>query len=78
MVSAKVDVGTTLRVTETEVLFDATRYWSDRAAQQYDVEPGDRRFLMLQRMRGSTRSLVVVWNWLDGVKERFEEEARIR
>jgi hypothetical protein len=72
MVSAKVEAGGALRVTARDPLFDASRYWSDPAAQQYDVAPDGERFLMLEREPGSS-SLVVVWNWIESVKARFEE-----
>lgn len=72
MVSAKIEAGDALRVTAREPLFDASAYWSDPAAQQYDVAPDGEHFLMLERERGS-RSLLVVWNWIEAVKARFEE-----
>jgi len=77
MVSAQVDADTGFRVTARDVLFDASAYWSDPAAQQYDVAPDDQRFIMLERQPGSG-SLVVIWNWLDGVKARLREEGRLR
>ena len=73
MVAATVGAEEGFRVTARDVLFDASPYWSDPAAQQYDVAPGDERFIMLERQPGSG-SLVVIWNWLAGVKARLEAE----
>ncbi|UCC24763.1 MAG: hypothetical protein JSU98_13660 [Gemmatimonadales bacterium] len=59
-------------MTARDPLFDASPCWSDPAAQQYDVAPDGERFLMLERESDSF-SMVVVWNWIESVRARFEE-----
>ena len=76
MVSAGVDSDASeLRVSERDVLFDASAFWSDPASQHYDVAPDDQRFLMLQREAAVNR-LIVTWNGLQQAKEMIEAESR--
>jgi serine/threonine-protein kinase len=66
---------TRLRVSGREVLFDATPFWSDPASQQYEVAPGDGRFLMLQRQSAGNWT-IITWNWLERAKAMIQEANR--
>jgi eukaryotic-like serine/threonine-protein kinase len=67
MTAAQVTTSSSFRVTDREVLFDATLYWSDPAVQQYDVAADDQRFIMLQREPGAT-AFVLVLDWIQELR----------
>ena len=62
---ATVGTGADLEVSEPKVMFSLAGYRRARNRQQYDVAPGDQRFIMIKEPPSSAVATVVsVEHWL--------------
>jgi eukaryotic-like serine/threonine-protein kinase len=70
LMEARLDAGAAFRIAgRTQVLRGQFHHFPRFA--QYDVEPDDRGFVMVQQVSGPARSIVVAVNWLTELRERM-------
>ncbi len=72
LVAVDVAPGPALRLGRRHALFSVREYHGHLFHHNYDVAPGDQRFLMLRDVEGED-NLVVVFNWAEELRSLFDE-----
>lgn len=71
MGSVRIGAGPSFETGRPCVLFSASAYFQNPFHQQFDVAPDGQRFLMSRLEAGSDPGIVLVFNFLDDLKQRM-------